>query len=348
MQKKSNYAIILLRFAVFNLNKINTAFFVVGGSMFKEQFEIIENDSNHIQYKHININSKDFNRYIVKSIFEDNELYKYVTNDIEKDEEEFGNIYPIKQLIHLVKNLKKEYISEYLPIDLKKKLCKELKAKYNGKVIDVKKQDWQEKFQVYLDENMTGYDVVAEIIMSKIIEDKFNANVFVTKLAQVTNNNMKVFGIDTVHYNENTNTMFFGESKLTNNVDLGINQHKAELILMDYKMNEECKLFALRKNDIRCKDKIVHDIVRFGKKLTSEENLSILRIKKEDSTFDIAIVYFIAHGDKYDYDYVTSRINNFRKKIKFKDISVFCVTLPIKDKNDFIKQVQEVISEYEK
>ena len=31
MQNMSNYVIILLRFAVFNLNKINTAFFVVGG-----------------------------------------------------------------------------------------------------------------------------------------------------------------------------------------------------------------------------------------------------------------------------------------------------------------------------
>lgn len=36
----SNYAIILLRFAVFNLNKINTAFFLVGGSMFEHDLQL--------------------------------------------------------------------------------------------------------------------------------------------------------------------------------------------------------------------------------------------------------------------------------------------------------------------
>lgn len=315
--------------------------------MFFDQFEIVESDLSHIQYRHININEGDFNKIIIKSLFEDKDLYKYVTNYSEEQFKKIEVEFPIKQLIALIKNLKKEYIKDCVPPKIKKKVCKELRAKIDGVVIDTKKSDWETKFNAYLDNNITGYDVLAEIILSKIIEDRFGADVFVTKLAQTTNTNMKVFGIDTLHYNTNENTMFFGESKLTNSVELGIQQHTAELLLMDYKLNEECKLITLRENDIRCKLDIVHEITKFGRKLTINDNLSILKIKKEDLAFNIAIVYFIAHGEEFNYDLITKKIKDFRKKIKFKDITVYCVTLPIKNKEDFIKKVEEVISEYE-
>lgn len=315
--------------------------------MFFDQFEIVESDLSHIQYRHINIDDGDFNKIIIKSLFEDKDLYKYVTNYSEERFKQIEVEFPIKQLISLIKNLKKEYIKDCVPTKIKKKVCKELRAKLDGVVIDTKKSDWETKFNAYLDNNITGYDVLAEIILSKIIEDRFGADVFVTKLAQTTNTNMKVFGIDTLHYNSNENTMFFGESKLTNSVELGIQQHTAELLLMDYKLNEECKLITLHENDIRCKLDIVHEITKFGRKLTINDNLSILKIKKEDLAFNIAIVYFIAHGEEFDYELITKKIKDFRKKIKFKDITVYCVTLPIKNKEDFIKKVEEVISEYE-
>lgn len=315
--------------------------------MFFEQFEIVDRDLSHIQYRHININKEDFNKIIIKSLFEDKDLYRYVTNYSEEQFKQIEVEFPIKQLISLIKNLKKEYIKDCVPTKIKKKVCKELRAKLDGVVIDTKRSDWETKFNTYLDNNITGYDVLAEIILSKIIENRFGADVFVTKLAQTTNTNMKVFGIDTLHYNTNENTMFFGESKLTNSVELGIQQHTAELLLMDYKLNEECKLITLRENDIRCKLDIVHEITKFGRKLTINDNLSILKLKKEDLAFNIAIVYFIAHGEEFDYDSVTKKIKDFRKKIKFKDITVYCVTLPIKNKEDFIKKVEEVISEYE-
>lgn len=316
--------------------------------MFLKQFNVIEDNLNHIQCAHIKIEENDFNKLIIKSLFDDNNLYKYVTNYSSDRMEEIGLKYPVKQLIHLIKNLKKEYIQDCVSKDVKKKICKSLKAKYNGSIINVRDVDWETKFDKYLEDNITGYDVVAEIILSKIIEEKFGADVFITKLAQTTNSNMKVFGIDTVHYNLNENTMFFGESKLTNNIDLGIGHHIAEISLMDYKMNEECKMISLHENDIRCKEKVVHNITKFGRNLTIYESLSILNIKKEDKYFNIAIVYFIAHGENYDYNFITDKIEKFRKKIKFKDIKIYCVTLPIKDKNDFISKVEEVIIEYDR
>lgn len=315
--------------------------------MFSNQFEIIESDKNHIQYKHIKIDEKEFNKYIVESVFQDKELYKYVTNLLDEPDEDIKKLYPIKQLISLIKNLKKEYIRDNLPKDIKKKICKSKKAKLNGEEIDVNKKDWEEKFDQYLDNNINGYDVIAEIILSKIIEEKFGANVFVTKLAQGTSRNMKVFGIDTVHFNEKTNTMFYGESKLTNNIELGLQQHTDELDLMDFKINEECQLLAQMQNNIRSSEKIKQEVANFGIKMTINRTLSFLKLKKDEKLYNVALVFFVAHGEKYDYKYITKKVNEFRKKIHFKDIEIYCVTLPIKDKSDFIKKVEEVIAKYE-
>lgn len=63
MQNMSNYAIILLRFAVFNLNKINTAFFLVGGSMF-------EHDLQLGNYNCIFIKETDYER--IKTLIKEN------------------------------------------------------------------------------------------------------------------------------------------------------------------------------------------------------------------------------------------------------------------------------------
>lgn len=315
--------------------------------MFSNQFEIIEDDRNHIQYKHIKIDDEEFNKYIIKSIFQDKELYKYVTNFLDEPVEDYKKLYPINQLISLIKNLKKEYIRDNVPKDIKKKICKSKRAKLFGVEIDTNKKDWEEKFDQYLDNNINGYDVIAEIILSKIIEEKFNASVFVTKLAQATSRNMKVFGIDTVHFNEKTNTMFYGESKLTNNIDLGLQQHSDELELMDFKINEECQLLAQMQNNIRSSEKIKQDVTNFGIKMTINKTFSFLNLKKEEKLYNVALVFFVAHGEKYDYEFITNKVNEFRKKIHFKDIEINCVTLPIKSKNDFIERVKEVIGEYE-
>lgn len=315
--------------------------------MFSSQFKIIEDDSDHIQYKHIKIDEDEFNKYIVKSIFEDKDLYKYVTNFLDEPEDELKRLFPIKQLIGLIRNLKKEYIRDNVPTAIKKKICKSKKAKFFGVEIDTKKDDWEEKFDQYLENNISGYDVVAEIILSKIIEEKFGANVFVTKLAQATSRNMKVFGMDTVHFNESTNTMYYGESKLTNNIDYGLQEHIDELDLIDFKINEECQLLAQFENNMRCNEIIKKEATDFGIKLTVKKVLSFLKLKKEEKPYNVALVFFVAHGEEFDYDYVTTKIKSFREKIHLSDIAVNCVTLPIKDKNDFIKRVEEVISEYE-
>ena len=109
--------------------------------MFFNQFEIIDKDLSHIQYRHIKINEESFNKIIIKSLFEDKDLYRYVTNYSEERVKQIEVDFPIKQLISLIKNLKKEYIKDCVPTQIKKKVCKELKAKLDGVIIDTKKSD---------------------------------------------------------------------------------------------------------------------------------------------------------------------------------------------------------------
>ena len=47
---------------------------------FINQFKCNDDDSSHIQFEHIDINNDNFQKKIIKYIFEDKLLYKYVTN----------------------------------------------------------------------------------------------------------------------------------------------------------------------------------------------------------------------------------------------------------------------------
>lgn len=306
---------------------------------FINQFKCNDEDSVHTQFEHIDIDADKFQKKIIKYIFEDKLLYKYVTNYSAERMENIESEYPIKQLINLLKNLKKEYISEFIPEDIQKKLCRKMTKK-----IDTRKTDWKERFNKFLKDRINGYDVIAEIILSKIIEEYLDADVFVTKLGLTTNTNMKVFGIDVLHYNLVKNLLIFGESKFTNTIDLGVEQHIDEIELLDYKLTCESKLFANFENNIRGTDEIKCKFSDFGRKLTLA---SVNSLEQTEIPFNIGVAFFISHGDIYDYQIVSKKIKKIKNKIKIKNIQIYLITLPVKSKDDFIDVIKEVIKEYE-
>lgn len=306
---------------------------------FINQFKCNDDDSSHIQFEHIDINNDNFQKKIIKYIFEDKLLYKYVTNYSAERMKTIESEYPLNQLINLLKNLKKEYISEFITEDIQKKLCKKMNKK-----IDTRRKDWKEYFDAFLNDRINGYDVIAEIILSKILEEYLEADVLVTKLGLTTNTNMKVFGIDVLHYNTEKNLLIFGESKFTNTIDLGIEQHLDEIELLDYKLTCESKLFANFENNIRGIDEIKYKFSNFGRKLTLT---SINSLEQTKTPFNIGVAFFISHGDVYDYKIISKKIKKIKNKIKIKNIQIYLITLPVKSKADFIDVIKEVIKEYE-
>ena len=121
MQNMSNYAIILLRFAVFNLNRVNTAFFVVGGiDMIGEKYDefIVYTENDNYSFVHINIGKTDFYELLFKYFFSEEKLLKYVEN------KENIHFTPTKRnYSKLFKNLKKFVDEENTVFDWNTLIC---------------------------------------------------------------------------------------------------------------------------------------------------------------------------------------------------------------------------------
>lgn len=304
------------------------------------------NTKEHYQFNHIKIEEKEFYDLLIKSIFEDEYLYKYLT---QYDENEII-LFNIKSneiveiLIGFIINLKKEYIMQNISTELRKEYCKMLKARIDGHEIDVNKEDWEIEFQKYLDNNVNGVDIIAEITLSKILESKFGADVLISKLALSTNQNSKVFGIDTVHYSESENALYLGESKFTKNIESGVNQHKAELLLLDYKIKEEIKLMFTKSKTIRGKDEIIKKFIGLSQKIINNK-MNLEMLLKENDISKIYISFFIMHGEKYDYDMVEEKINELKEKYNFENFIPIFITLPIISKEKIVEKVEEKIKE---
>lgn len=316
--------------------------------MYIDEFECIK-EQEHYQFNHINIEKEEFYKLFIDKIFEDELLYKYLTeydaNDMLKYQIKHNQIVNI--LIGFIVNLKKEYLLQSIPIDIRKEYCKQLKPKINGNIIDVNKEDWESKFEEYLNNNINGIDVLGEIILSKILEEKFNADVLISKLALSTNQNSKVFGIDTVHYSSIDNSIYFGESKFTSNIELGVEQHKAELILLDYKIKQEIKLMFTKNKSIRGNNEIINKIIGLSKKIMeSEESIADLLEKNEIS--NIYIAFFIMHGENYNYDISEEKLNKLKEKYNFKNFIPIYITLPIVSKEELSEKIKEKIEEIRK
>ena len=303
-------------------------------------------EKEHFQFNHIMISEEEFYSLFVNSIFEDEYLYRYLTefdvNDMVNYNIESEQI--VDLLIGFIINLKKEYILQTVPIELRKQYCRTLNAKLNGKIIDVTQSDWEEKFETYLNNNLNGVDVIAEIILSKILEEKFNAEILISKLALTTNQNSKVFGIDTLHYSSNENALYLGESKFTNNVNLGVNQHKAELLLLDYKVKEEIKLMYTKIKTIRGNEEVKQKMLALSKKVIGT-NKNIISLLEENEISKIYIAFFIMHGEEYDYDLVEEELNTLREHFNFENIQPIYITLPIISKLRIAEKIKEKIKE---
>lgn len=305
-----------------------------------------EKTKEHYQFNHIKIQEDEFYDLFVNSIFGDEYLYKYLT---EYDENEIisFNIKSseiIEILIGFIINLKKEYILQNIPEELRKEYCKALKAKVDNHEIDVAQPNWEIEFQKYLDNNINGIDVIAEITLSKILEEKFGANVLISKLALSTNQNAKVFGIDTVHYSDDENALYLGESKFTKNIESGSKQHKAELLLLDYKIKEEIKLMFTKSKAIRrCNETINKFITLSQKIMTNKMNMEMLL--KEGDISKIYIAFFIMHGEEYDYNLVEEKMSQLRQQYNFENFIPIYITLPIISKEKISKKIEEKIKE---
>lgn len=334
MQNMSNYVIILLRFAVFNLNKINTAFFVVGGiDMIGEKYDefIVYTENDNYSFVHINIEKTDFYELLFKYFFSEERLLKYVEN---KENIRFT---PTKRnYSKLFKNLKK-FVDEENTIFDKDKFVLELKKFMN---VDNENDESLLKFR----KDKVGK--IGEYIFSIILLEYFNMQCIIPKLTMITDPNMSVFGIDTIFYNKNKKMLLFGESKFYSKLNDGVTALKKSLISYEKQIEDEYYLVLSNTDNYKM------PIIENNYIESIEECFTFKEFIEKENIKSLGIPLFIMHGGKFEMEEIIKEFNKIEKKSLFNLNTIYyCISLPILNKDkfkaEFLKYIYERIKEYE-
>lgn len=286
-----------------------------------------ENDKNI--FIHVNIESDIFYDNLIKFFFNEENLLGYIHN---KTNIKFNA--KSKQFVSLYKAISGFIDDENLVVDIDA-LKKEL-----SNYIDWEKYSKEELLKLRRDK----IGKVGEYILHNILSDYFRFSCVLPKLTLVTNKNMSVFGIDVIFWATEEQMLLFGESKVSRNLENGINLINQSLTKYEHQIFEEYRtILSSTLLPINLPKKIKQFI---GKSVNFERFIDIAEIKK------IGIPIFIMNGSETDANeiiYKLSEINII--KIKNLEVVYYVISLPIVDKNIFqskiIKYLRERCDYYE-
>lgn len=183
---------------------------------------------------------------------------------------------------------------------------------------------------------------VGEYIFSHILSDYFSLDCIIPKIKLTTSHNMSIFGIDTLFYSSEKNLIFFGESKMSNSIENGVELIKNSLKEYEDQIKNEF-LLTLSNRIVNC-NKIF--LERFQEHIDEcinfEEFVECANIKA------ICIPIFIAHGcdnTNLDVKHIFEVLTKLPKK-EFCNIQTlyYSISLPIINKDKlmavFTKEMQ--------
>lgn len=187
---------------------------------------------------------------------------------------------------------------------------------------------------------------IGEYIFNIILDSFFNLDCVVRKFALNTSRNMPVYGIDTVHCSLKNRIFYFGESKMVDSIDNGINLIKKSLENYEAQISNE--YYTIKNNNFTRSTEFL--------KLFDECLLRCLKFTELIEYIglsSIGIPVFVSHGGTYDVETVFKKMRNIPNKPLFNlETKYFLISVPILDKNrfrdSFINVVKEKIKECEK
>lgn len=294
-------------------------------------FTVYKNE-NEEDYSFHHIKIKD-NEIFYKSLFDyffsKDRLLRYTENNSNL---KFHKSH--KNYVRLYKELLKFIDEENLQIDIKE----------FDKSID---SILTEEFKV---ENKNGkniikidkYGKVGEYIFSCILSEYFQWDCVIPKLNLVTNNNMSIFGIDTLFYSERDNIIFFGESKVSNSITNGV-------LLIQYSLKDYQKKIE-QEYLLVLSERTIKKSRTFSKKFEKDINKCMLFkdfITKAELK-NIGIPIFIAHGKEIDnYEIFTELKNIPRNDICNLNTKYYVISLPIINKDKMMAVFTKAIRDKE-
>ena len=173
---------------------------------------------------------------------------------------------------------------------------------------------------------------IGEYIFHVILTQYFRVNCILPKFRCTTDRNMSVFGIDALFFDPIKRIIYFGESKVCNNIDNAITLINRSFLDYESQISEEYKLILSN-----------HDVFRLSQEFQSAfEKYTEICISFEDfvkvaSISQICVPAFIAHGNGATKNNPADFLHKMNTKITRNsffglDTKYLFISLPIIDK----------------
>lgn len=286
----------------------------------------VYNDTEAYQFQFITINEESFFEDFSKYILDFSKIKKHANINLGINEEfslqDYNNIY--NRLLSFVDF---ERIFDVTSIDdsivgiLDKELIKEEK---------IRRDKWGR---------------IGEYIFNIILDSYFNLDCIIRKFTLNTSRNVSVYGIDTVHCSLKDKTLFFGESKMVDNIDNGILLIEKSLSSYEAQISEE--YYTIKNNSFSRSDAFLKV---FGDDL--DHCLNFTSLIGRAGINKIGIPLFISHGGKFNTENVFSKMRAINQnKVFGLDTVYYLISVPViskeKLRDAFVNVIREKIKECE-
>jgi hypothetical protein len=185
---------------------------------------------------------------------------------------------------------------------------------------------------------------IGEYLFSILLEKYFDCDCIIPKTKLITDPNMSVYGIDTLHYSQKNKIIMFGESKFTMTLASGVHLIKESLKNYEKQLKDEYTLVLSNKflNLNIIPQTYGNEI---GVCISFEKFLEEAKIDK------IGIPLFVAHGDYGDnIQEIFSKINSFERVNFFgKETLYTIISFPVLSKEKVLRwftiRINEMLGE---
>lgn len=301
-----------------------------------EQFEAfnVYTIENAYSLFHIQINTVQFYKLLFDYFFEENKLIQYIKNqkgiDFKPTKEQYVTLYK-----HLQNYIDLENLSIILPPFTEQEINETLNEE-----MDIAVEN--DKFIIRLDK----FGKIGEYLFSTILSNYFKFDCIIPKVHFTTDNNMSIYGIDTLFYSSEQNLLLFGESKFCVKLQNGINLINKSLKDYEQQISEEFRLVLSGGFKEQCSE-------LFKAKFADARDVSLTIkdfIEKADIK-KIGIPVFIAHGTELNNEEILLKLKTIDTPKLFNlDTIYYFISLPIISKNElmntFIAEIKERVGDY--
>ena len=188
---------------------------------------------------------------------------------------------------------------------------------------------------------------IGEYLFFCILSQYFHFDCIIPKVHLTTDYNMSVYGIDALFIDKQNSMLLFGESKLTCNLDNGINLIIESLSGYEKQIKDEYELILSGEILKNYKNEFTQ---KYGD--VSELCFSFDEFVQTAEIENIGIPIFIAHGTEIDVELIIEKLKKIpQERICNLNCIYYLISLPVCNKDKmiatFTKKIKEKLEQYQ-